>query len=75
MRQLPKVPASRPPATASTTASTITLMVTGAYYRYDQNSYGAVECDNTSSPTCSGSFNMVAGVADDRLELVDLAVR
>ena len=53
--------------TGVTYAPTDTLTVTGTYYRYDQNSYGAVKCADTSAPTCSGTMNWFAGVADDTL--------
>jgi predicted porin len=42
------------------------LTVSGAYYNYIQNSYGATDCSNASSPTCSGTFNEVSAVADYR---------
>lgn len=53
--------------TGVTYAVTETLSVTGAYYRYDQNSYAADGCANSSAPSCSGSMNMFAGVADATL--------
>jgi predicted porin len=30
--------------------------VTGAWYQYHQNAYGAVKCSNNSAPTCSGNL-------------------
>jgi predicted porin len=33
------------------------LNVTGAYYRYEQNSYDTVSCSDTSSGKCSGQLN------------------
>lgn len=43
------------------------LDVTGAYYRYDQNSYKGNGCTDRSASSCSGSLNSGALVADYRL--------
>jgi predicted porin len=43
------------------------LDLTGAYYRYDQNSYEGNGCANTSAPSCSGGLNAVSMVAAYRL--------
>lgn len=43
------------------------LDITGAYYRYDQNSYKGNGCGNTSSSACSGSMNAASVVADYKL--------
>jgi predicted porin len=43
------------------------LTVSGAYYNYIQNSYGAQNCSNASAGTCSGTFGMVSAMADYRL--------
>ena len=41
--------------------------VTGAYYRYDQNSYKGNGCSNRSAPQCSGTLNAASLVLDYRL--------
>ena len=41
--------------------------LTVAYYRYDQNSYRAKHCSNTSAASCSGALNDASLVADYRL--------
>jgi predicted porin len=41
--------------------------VTGALYHYDQNSYGAVRCTNTSAATCSGTLDAYSFTADYRM--------
>ncbi|HZP67431.1 MAG TPA: porin [Rudaea sp.] len=41
--------------------------VTGAFYRYDQNSYGLVHCSNASAGTCSGTLEAYSLVGDYRL--------
>lgn len=43
------------------------LDLTVAYYRYDQNSYKATRCANTSAASCSGALNDASVVADYRL--------
>ena len=40
--------------------------MTGAWYHYDQSSYGT-NCTNASAATCSGTEDMVSAVADYRL--------
>ncbi|WP_246463107.1 porin [Nitrospirillum iridis] len=37
-----------------------------AFYHYDQNSYGAKSCSDTSAATCSGTLNAYSLVADYR---------
>ena len=41
--------------------------ITGAVYHYDQNSYGKVQCSNTSAATCSGTLSAYSAMADYRL--------
>jgi predicted porin len=43
------------------------LDLTGAYYRYDQNSYKGNGCSDTSASSCSGQLWDVSAVADYRL--------
>lgn len=43
------------------------LDVTGAYYRYDQNSYKGNGCSDASAPSCSGALQAASLVADYRL--------
>lgn len=43
------------------------LDVTGAYYRYDQNSYKGNGCSDTSASSCSGNLQDASVVADYRL--------
>jgi predicted porin len=43
------------------------LDVTGAYYRYDQNSYKGNGCSDTSASSCSGSLWDASLVADYKL--------
>ena len=43
------------------------LDVTGAYYRYDQNSYKGNGCSNASASSCSGQMNAASIVLDERL--------
>ena len=38
----------------------------GAYYHYDQNSFGAVHCSTAAKGTCSGTFDAVSFAADWR---------
>jgi predicted porin len=38
-----------------------------AYYWYDQNSYAANHCSNTSASSCSGRLNFASLVSDYRL--------
>jgi predicted porin len=40
------------------------LDLIGAYYHYQQNSYGATVCSNTTASTCSGALDGVSAVAD-----------
>ena len=47
-------------------AITDKLDVTGAYYRYDQNSYKGNGCSDTSASSCSGSLWDASLVADYR---------
>jgi predicted porin len=42
------------------------LSITGAYYHYDQNSYGAVRCSNTSAGTCEGTLDAYSVMGDYR---------
>lgn len=46
---------------------TPSLDITGAYYHYDQNAYGATKCSNTSAATCSGNENVFSVRLDYRL--------
>ncbi|HEX3886000.1 MAG TPA: porin [Phenylobacterium sp.] len=46
---------------------TAKLDVTGAYYRYDQNSYKGNGCSDTSASSCSGTLQDYSLVADYRL--------
>ena len=48
-------------------ALTRSLDVTGAWYRYDQNSYRGDGCGDASAPACAGSLSALSGVADYRL--------
>jgi len=48
-------------------ALTRSLDVTGAWYRFDQNSYRGDGCADAGAPACAGSFSAVSGVADYRL--------
>jgi predicted porin len=48
-------------------AVTPKLDVTGAYYRYDQNSYKAGGCADASAATCSGQLYELSAAADYRL--------
>jgi len=41
--------------------------ITGAFYHYDQNSYGLKHCSDTSASTCSGTYNVYSAMADYRL--------
>lgn len=41
--------------------------VTGAFYHYDQNSYGLKHCSDTSAATCSGTYDVYSAMADYRL--------
>ncbi len=41
--------------------------ITGAFYHYDQNSYGKVHCSDTSAGTCSGTLSAYSVVGDYRL--------
>ena len=43
------------------------LDITGAFYRYDQDSFGAVACADSSQPTCSGALQAYSLMADYRL--------
>jgi predicted porin len=47
-------------------AVTDKLDVTGAYYHYDQNSYGAVGCATAALATCSGTFDAISLAVDWR---------
>jgi len=38
--------------------------VTGAWYHYDQNSYGATRCGNASAGTCSGTLDAYSLMTD-----------
>ena len=46
---------------------TPSLELSGAYYRYDQNSYKGNGCANTSASSCSGTMNALSAAADYRL--------
>jgi predicted porin len=48
-------------------AVTRRLEVTGAYYRYDQNSYKGDGCSNASASSCSGQLSAMSLVADYHL--------
>lgn len=48
-------------------AITRALDLTGAYYRYDQNSYKGNGCSNTSASSCRGALNAMSLVADYKL--------
>ena len=48
-------------------AVTDKLQVTGAYYRYDQNSFKGNGCSDTSASSCSGTLQDFSVVADYRL--------
>jgi predicted porin len=48
-------------------AITPKLDLTGAYYRYDQNSYKGNGCSDTSASSCSGTNQLFSLVADYRL--------
>ena len=41
--------------------------ITGAFYHYDQNSYGVKHCSDASAATCSGSYSVYSAMADYRL--------
>ena len=41
--------------------------ITGAFYRYDQDSFGASACSDSSQPTCSGALQAYSLMADYRL--------
>lgn len=41
--------------------------ITGAFYHYDQNSYGVKHCSDASAATCSGTYNAYSAMADYRL--------
>jgi predicted porin len=41
--------------------------ITGAFYHYDQNSYGAVHCSTTAAATCSGTLDAYSAMADYRM--------
>jgi predicted porin len=41
--------------------------ITGAWYHYDQNAYGAKSCSNTSATNCSGTENVYSVRLDYRL--------
>lgn len=43
------------------------LDITGAYYHYDQNAYGAVHCSNASAGNCSGTLNAYSARLDYRM--------
>lgn len=45
-------------------AVTDALSVTGAYYQYIQNSFGATPCHTSASATCSGTYHAASFVAD-----------
>ena len=55
------------------------LVVTGAYYRSAQNSYGVHECSSSSSPQCSGHLDAVSALLDykaaNRVDLYSGAMR
>jgi predicted porin len=38
--------------------------VIGAYYHYDQNSFGAVSCSSAALSTCSGTFDAISFAVD-----------
>jgi predicted porin len=40
------------------------LDVIGAYYHYNQNSFGAVSCSSAALSTCSGTFDAISFAAD-----------
>lgn len=40
------------------------LDVMGAYYHYDQNSFGAVSCSSAALSTCSGTFDAISFAVD-----------
>lgn len=42
------------------------LSLTGAWYHYDQNSYGAVHCTDRSAGTCQGTLDAWSAVLDYR---------
>lgn len=48
-------------------ALTPSLDLFGAYYRAMQDSYAKVSCSNNSSPQCSGHYNALSLVLDQRL--------
>lgn len=48
-------------------AATPKLDVTGAWYRYDQNSYKAGGCSDASAASCSGQLYELSAAADYRL--------
>ncbi len=43
------------------------LDITGAYYHYDQNAYGAVKCSTTAAANCSGNESVFSARLDYRL--------
>ena len=43
------------------------LELSGAFYRYGQNSYKGNGCGNTSASSCSGTMNALSAAADYRL--------
>jgi predicted porin len=48
-------------------SATPKLDLTGAYYRYDQNSYKGNGCSDASASSCSGANQLFSAVADYRL--------
>ena len=48
-------------------ALTRSLDLTGAYYRYDQNSYRGDGCRDAAAAACAGSLSVLSGVADYQL--------
>ena len=47
-------------------AITPNLDITGAFYHYDQNSFGTTQCSNTSAGTCSGTLWAYSAMLDYR---------
>lgn len=45
-------------------AVTDEVSLTGAYYQYIQNSFGATKCNNSSANTCSGAYHAASFVVD-----------
>jgi len=48
-------------------AWTSKVMLSAAYYRYDQHSYGLTSCSNASSGTCKGDMQATSIVVDDQV--------